>query len=80
MFALDQVTGEQILRTRRFVRRFLEQYFAPNDLGAVVFLGRADHSKAQGLTNNPRLLLDSGTANFNADIAFQGGAPAPRVE
>ena len=34
--SLDQVTGEQILRTRRFVRRFLEQYFAPNDLGAVV--------------------------------------------
>ena len=48
VIALDQVTGEQILRTRRFVRRFLEQYFAPNDLGAVVFLGRADHSKAQG--------------------------------
>ena len=36
VFALDQVTGEQILRTRRFVRRFLEQYFAPIDLGAVV--------------------------------------------
>ena len=66
VFALDQVTGEQILRTRRFVRRFLEQYFAPNDLGAVVFLGRADHSKAQGLTNNPRLLLDSVNA-------FSGG-------
>lgn len=59
VFALDQVTGAQILRTRRFVRRFLEQYFAPNDLGAVVFLGRADHSKAQGLTSNPRLLLQS---------------------
>ena len=59
VIALDQVNGEQILRTRRFVRRFLEQYFAPNDLGAVVFLGRADQSKAQGLTNNPRLLLQS---------------------
>jgi VWFA-related protein len=59
VIALDQVTGEQILRTRKFVRRFLEQYFAPNDLGAVVFLGRADHSKAQGLTSNPRLLLQS---------------------
>jgi VWFA-related protein len=69
VFALDQVNGDQILRTRRFVRRFLEQYFAPNDLGAVVFLGRADHSKAQGLTNNPRLLLDS----INA---FTGGLGA----
>jgi VWFA-related protein len=59
VIALDQVTGEQILRTRRFVRRFIEQYFQPNDLGAVVFLGRADHSKAQGLTSNPRLLLQS---------------------
>src|SRR6185436_118241 len=72
----DQVTGAQILRTRRFVRRFLEQYFAPNDLGAVVFLGRADHSKEQGLTSNPRLLLDSVNA-------FSGGfsqeAPPPTL-
>ena len=73
VFALDQVTGEQILRTRRFVRRFLEQYFAPNDLGAVVFLGRADHSKAQGLTNNPRLLLDS----VNAFSGGLGSDPPP---
>lgn len=77
VIALDQVTGAQILRTRRFVRRFLEQYFAPNDLGAVLYLGRADHSKAQGLTNNPRLLLQS------VDL-FSGGfadepAPAPAL-
>jgi VWFA-related protein len=89
VFALDQVTGEQILRTRRFVRRFLEQYFAPNDLGAVVFLGRADHSKAQGLTNNPRLLLDSVNA-FSGGMrseappsaalpATQGGGGAPTL-
>jgi len=77
VIALDQVAGEQILRTRRFVRRFLEQYFAPNDLGAVVYLGRADHSKAQGLTNNRRLLLQ-------AVDAFIGGfgsesTPAPAI-
>jgi VWFA-related protein len=89
VFALDQVTGEQILRTRRFVRRFLEQYFSPNDLGAVVFLGRADHSKAQGLTDNPRLLLDSVNA-FSGGMRTEappsaaipatqggGGSPAP---
>jgi VWFA-related protein len=87
VFALDQVNGEQILRTRRFVRRFLEQYFAPNDLGAVVFLGRADHSKAQGLTSNPRLLLDAVNAfsgGFGADPvptlpAIQGGGGAPQL-
>ena len=87
VFALDQVAGEQILRTRRFVRRFLEQYFAPNDLGAVVFLGRADHSKAQGLTSNPRLLLDAVNAfsgGFGSDPvptlpATQGGGGAPRL-
>ena len=89
VFALDQVTGEQILRTRRFVRRFLEQYFAPNDLGAVVFLGRADHSKAQGLTNNPRLLLDAVNAfsgGFGSDPppsaampTTQGGGGAPTL-
>ena len=89
VIALDQVRGQQILRTRRFVRRFLEQYFAPNDLGAVVFLGRADHSKAQGLTNNPRLLLqaiDSFTGGLNADPdpvgalpVTQGGGGAPPI-
>jgi VWFA-related protein len=89
VIALDQVKGQQILRTRRFVRRFLEQYFAPNDLGAVVFLGRADHSKAQGLTNNPRLLLqavDSFTGGLSADPvptgalpATQGGGGAPSI-
>ena len=71
------------------MRRFLEQYFAPNDLGAVVFLGRADHSKAQGLTNNPRLLLqavDSFTGGLSADPvpvgalpATQGGGGAPPI-
>src|SRR5262245_15884985 len=89
VFALDQVTGEQILRTRRFVRRFIEQYFAPNDRSAVGFLGRAHHSSAQGLTYNPRLLLDSVNA-FSGGFASAappaaampaiqggGGAPAP---
>jgi VWFA-related protein len=75
VIALDQVAGAQILRTRRFVRRFIEQYFGPNDLGAVVFLGRADHSKAQGLTNNPRLLLQSVDA-FTGGFA-QEAAPTP---
>jgi VWFA-related protein len=73
VIALDQITGEQVLRTRRFVRRFVEQYFAPNDLGAVVFLGRADHSKAQGLTNNPRLLLQS----VDAFLGGFGSDPPP---
>ena len=75
VIALDQVTGAQILRTRRFVRRFLEQYFSPNDLGAVVYLGRADHSKSQGLTNNPRLLMDAVNA-FSGGFA-QEAAPTP---
>ena len=69
--------GEQILRTRRFVRRFIEQYFAPNDLGAVVFLGRADHSKAQGLTNNPRLLLNRSTRSAAASARGAADAGAP---
>ena len=85
VIALDQVSGEQSLRTRRFVRRFIEQYFGPNDLGAVVFLGRADHSKAQALTNNPRLLLqsvDAFSGGFGGDSlsaampATQGGGGA----
>jgi len=66
VIALDEMAGEQALRTRRFLRRFFEQYFGANDLGAVVYLGRARHADSQDLTSNPRLLL-------KAVDAFTGG-------
>lgn len=59
VFVLDEVAPEQALRTRRFLRRFIEQYFGANDVAAVSFLGRARAADAQGLTSNARLLLES---------------------
>jgi len=59
VFVLDEVSPEQALRTRKFLRRFIEQYFGANDVAAVSFLGRARAANAQGLTGNARLLLES---------------------
>ena len=59
VFVLDEVSPEQALRTRRFLRRFIEQYFGANDVAAVSFLGRANAVNAQSLTSNARLLLES---------------------
>lgn len=66
VIGLDEMGGEQALRTRKFLHRFFEQYFGANDLGAVVYLGRARHADSQDLTGNPRLLL-------KAVDAFTGG-------
>src|SRR5215831_665181 len=58
LIALDDVSPAQALRTRRFVRRFVEQYFGPNDLGAVTFLGRGARSTdAQGWTRDPQRIV-----------------------
>jgi VWFA-related protein len=66
LIALDEVTAEQILRTRLFLRRFLEQHFSANDIAAVVWVGRGRAADTQDFTSNPRLLL-------NAVDRFQGG-------
>jgi VWFA-related protein len=87
LFALDQVAAEQALRTRRFLHRFIEQYFGANDLGAVVFLGQARAQDGQDFTNKPRLLLDaidkfsggfpSGAAEASSIATATGAAPPP---
>ena len=59
VIALDEMSSAQALRTRHFLRRFIEQYFAANDVAAVAYLGRAWGAKAQDLTGNRRLLLES---------------------
>ncbi|HEY7185482.1 MAG TPA: VWA domain-containing protein [Vicinamibacterales bacterium] len=72
VFVLDEVAPEQALRTRKFLRRFIEQYFGANDIAAVSFLGRASAANAQGLTSNARLLLES-------IDKFTGGFPKESV-
>ena len=69
LFMLDEVSGADALRARVFMKRFLQQHFAANDRGAVVFLGHQDPRAAQSFTGNPRLLL----AAFDR---FTGGFPS----
>jgi VWFA-related protein len=59
LFALDEVLEANILRTRRFVRQFIEEHLGPNDIGAVALLGRGLATDGQDFTRNRRLLLDA---------------------
>ena len=68
VFALDEVEAAMALRTRHFMRRFVEQHFAANDAAAVVWMGRGLSSNTQDFTSNRRLLL-------NAIDRFEGGFP-----
>jgi VWFA-related protein len=70
VFALDEVEPAMALRTRHFMRRFVEQHLAANDVAAVVWMGRGSSSNTQDFTSNRRLLL-------NAIDRFQGGFPEP---
>jgi len=80
VIALDEVAGEQALRTRRFLHRFFERYFAANDIAAVVFLGRTNTANTQDFTSSTRLLLqavDTFTGGFPDGPAMTSTALAP---
>ena len=80
VIALDEVAGEQALRTRRFLHRFFERYFAANDIAAVVFLGRTNTANTQDFTGSTRLLLqavDTFTGGFPDGPAVTSAAPVP---
>jgi VWFA-related protein len=68
LIALDEVANDNALRTRHFLRDFIENYFGPNDRAAVVLVGRGLSTSGQEFTGNPRLLLD-------AIDKFSGGFP-----
>jgi VWFA-related protein len=68
LIALDEVANDNALRTRHFLRDFIEQYFGPNDRAAVVLVGRGLSTSGQEFTSNPLLLLD-------AIDKFSGGFP-----
>ena len=57
MFLLDEVCAADGLRTRLFLRQFLERYFNPHDIGAVLLAGRGLVRDGQTFTGNKRLLL-----------------------
>src|SRR5215468_6101693 len=87
MFVLDEVPPDIALRSRVFLKRFLERHFAANDRGAVVFLGRQNSMAGQTFTNDPRLLLAAverytgGVSAENVPISVAAEEPtAPGVQ
>jgi VWFA-related protein len=59
VFVMDGLGGEYALRTRLFLRRFLEEHFTENDTAALVYLGPSQARNTQDFTGNTRLLLRS---------------------
>ena len=51
------------LRTRAFLRQFIETYFGPNDTAAVVLTTGGLRESGQEFTGNPRLLLKPSTSS-----------------
>ena len=57
VFAIDGLGDVYALRTRRFLRRFVEQHFTADDVAALVYLGYGQARNTQDFTGNTRLLL-----------------------
>jgi len=57
VIALDEIAPHLAVRARHYLRTFIEGHFEPNDVGAVVNLGRARRSEAQDFTSDRGLLL-----------------------
>lgn len=66
LIALDDMSAENALRSRHFLRAFIEKYFGPRDTAAVVLTTRGPRDSGQEFTTNSRLIL-------NAIDRFSGG-------
>lgn len=71
VFAIDGLGGENALRLRRFLRRFVEQHFTADDVAALVYVTTAQARNTQDFTGNPRLLLRA------IDNIMGGGSSTP---
>lgn len=79
VIAVDEVSPQLVPRTRLFLRRFIEQHFAANDLAALVYVGRGRSSDTQDFTSSQRLLLtavDKVSGGFPADLPVPAAAIA----
>ena len=86
LIALDDMSADNALRSRFFLRQFIEKHFGPNDSAAVVLTTRGFGSSGQGFTSNPRLLLAAIDKFGGGEIeegfgggggGFGGGGPEP---
>jgi VWFA-related protein len=56
VIAVDELRPENGLRTRVFLRQFVDRHMGANDVAAVVLLGRGRRTDTQEFTSNRRLL------------------------
>jgi VWFA-related protein len=59
VIALDQMSSLSALRAHAILRRFIENYFGPNDTAAVVLTTGGLRDSGQEFTSNSRLLMDA---------------------
>jgi VWFA-related protein len=57
VIAVDELRPENGLRTRAFLRQFVERHMGDDDVAAVVLIGRGRRTDTQEFTSNRRLLL-----------------------
>ena len=57
VIAVDELRPENGLRTRVFLRQFVERHMGANDVATVVLIGRGRRMDTQEFTSNRRLLL-----------------------
>jgi len=57
VIAVDELRPENGLRTRVFLRQFVERHMGEHDVAAVVLIGRGRRTDTQEFTSNRRLLL-----------------------
>jgi VWFA-related protein len=79
VIALDEVRPDLALRTRHFLRRFIERSFGANDIAAIVHVGRGRASDAQDFTSSRRLLLntiDKYSGGFSQEALPAAGSEA----
>ncbi|HEX5106919.1 MAG TPA: VWA domain-containing protein [Vicinamibacterales bacterium] len=61
VIAIDDIVPEQAAQAKILLRRFIEEYFGPNDQAALVAttMGTAPKDFGQEFTNSPQRLLDA---------------------
>ena len=59
VFAIDDLDGCAALRTRSFLRQFLEKFLGTRDVAAIVHVGQALTTNGQDFTRSRRLLLEA---------------------
>jgi VWFA-related protein len=79
VLALDEVSGANALRTRQFLRDFVERHFGANDLGAVVLVGRGLASTGQDFTHSRSRLLRA-IDRFTGGFDILGSGPGLDAE